>query len=91
MLRRTWIFFVLTYAIAWLLWLPNVLRSNGFDSLPEIVGLPGMFAVFAPAIAAFILIGRESGRTGMGQLLKRAVDTRFNKLWLLWPSGAGVR
>lgn len=83
MLRRTWIFFVLTFGISWLLWLPGVLRSNGFDSLPAIVGLPGMFAVFGPAIAAFILVGRESGRAGMVQLLSRAIATRFRKRWWL--------
>jgi membrane protease YdiL (CAAX protease family) len=82
-LRRTWAFFGLAFAISWLLWLPGVLRSNGFDNLPEIVGLPGMFAVFGPAIAAFILIGRESGRAGVGRLLRRAIDARFNKVWLL--------
>jgi membrane protease YdiL (CAAX protease family) len=65
------------------LWLPQVLRSNGIGNLPEIVGLPGLFGAFGPAIAAFILVGRESGRAGVGRLLRRAIDTRFNKVWLL--------
>ena len=83
MLNNTWKYFLLTYAISWLLWLPGVLRSNGFDSLPEIVGLPGMFAVFGPAIAAFILVGRESGRDGIVQLLRRAIKTGFSTWWWL--------
>ena len=83
MLRKTWTFFLLTFAISWLLWLPGVLRSNGFDSLPEIVGLPGMFAVFGPTIAAFVLIGREQGRAGMGRLLRRAFDVGFQARWWL--------
>ena len=58
MLRKTWVFFALSYAISWLLWLPSVLRSNGLANLPEIVGLAGMFAVLGPTIAAFILVGR---------------------------------
>jgi len=80
MLRRTWKFFVLTFVISWLLWLPGVLRSNGYGSLPEI---PGMFAVFGPAIAAFILVSQESGRAGMGRLLRRAFATGFKKRWWL--------
>ena len=83
MLRKTWVFLVLTYAISWLLWLPAVLRSNGFSDLPEIVGLPGMFAVLGPTIAAFILTGKESGRAGMGRLLRRAFVTGFRKRWWL--------
>jgi membrane protease YdiL (CAAX protease family) len=83
MLRRTWVFFVLTFAISWLLWLPSVLRSNGYANLPEIVSLPGMFAILGPAITAFILVGRESGRAGMGQLLRRVIETGFNKWWWL--------
>ena len=90
MLRKTWVFFALTYAISWLLWLPSVLRSNGLANLPEIVGLAGMFAVLGPTIAAFILVGRESGRAGMRRLLRRAIETSFKKRWwiptlLLFP------
>jgi membrane protease YdiL (CAAX protease family) len=83
MLRKTWVFFVLTYAISWLLWLPPVLRSNGYADLPEIVGLAGMFAVLGPTIAAFFLVGVESGRVGMGKLLRRVLATGFSKWWWL--------
>ena len=64
MLRKSWPFFVLTYAISWVLWLPSLLRSNDIVELPEIVGLFGMFAVLGPAIAAIILVGRKSGWVG---------------------------
>lgn len=83
MLRKTWVYFLLTYLISWVLWLPSVLRSNGFPNLPEIVGLPGMFAVLGPTIAAFILVGKESGQNGLGQLLRRAFDIGFRKRWWL--------
>jgi len=83
MLRKTWVFFVLTFAISWLLWLPSVLRTNGYPNLPEIVGLAGMFAVLGPTIAAFILVGRESGRAGMGRLIRRAFATGFSMRWWL--------
>jgi hypothetical protein len=81
MLRRTWAYFVLTYAISWLLWLPAVLRANGYSDLPKIVGLAGMFAILGPTIAAFILVARESGRASMGQMPRRAFATRFSKRW----------
>jgi membrane protease YdiL (CAAX protease family) len=53
------------------------------DELPEIVELLGMFATLGPAIAAFILVGRESGRAGMGGLLRRAFAIGFDKRWWL--------
>lgn len=83
MIRNTWIFFVLTFVISWLLWLPSVLRSTGYADLPEIVGLAGMFAVLGPTIAGFIMIGKESGRAGMVKMLQRAFTTGFNKRWWL--------
>jgi len=74
-------FVALTFGISWLLWLPSVLRSTGAVDLPEIVGLLGLFAVLGPTIAAFVLVGRQAGRAGMGRLLRRAFDTSFDKRW----------
>ena len=76
-------YFGLTFAISWILWLPAVLRSNGFPELPEIVGLPGMFAPFGPAIAAFWLTWRQSGRAGVTNLFRRGWTLDFDKRWLL--------
>lgn len=88
-------FVALTFAISWLLWLPSVLRSTGMVDLPEIVGLLGLFAVLGPTVAAFVLVGRQSGRAGMGRLLRRAFATNFDKRWWLptrWlPRGRGYR
>jgi membrane protease YdiL (CAAX protease family) len=74
-------FVVLTFGISWLLWLPSVLRSTGVADLPEIVGLLGLFAVLGPTVAAFVLVGRQAGRAGMGRLLRRAFATNFDKRW----------
>jgi len=76
-------FFVLTFIISWILWIPSLLKSNGFPNLPDIVGLPGMFAPFGPAIAAFWLTWRQSGRMGVKKLWKRGWSLDFNKKWLL--------
>lgn len=77
------LFFVLTFVISWLLWLPSVLRSNGVLDLPEIVGLAGMFAPFGPAIAAFWLTWSQSGREGVAKLFRRGWTLDFDKKWLL--------
>jgi membrane protease YdiL (CAAX protease family) len=76
-------FAAITYAFSWLLWAPQVLRYNGFPGLPEIVGLPGMFAPFGPAVAAFWLTWRRSGRAGAKELWLRGWRLDFPKKWLL--------
>ncbi len=76
-------FFVITFAFSWILWLPQVLKFNGFPDLPDIVGLPGMFAPFGPAVAAFILVWRHEGREGIKALWLRGWRLNFKKIWLL--------
>ncbi len=76
-------FFGITFAFSWLLWLPQVLKFNGFSDLPDIVGLPGMFAPFGPAVAAFWLTWKESGKTGIKELWGRGWKINFKKKWLL--------
>ena len=57
--RRLTTFFIITFVFSWLLWLPQVLKFNGFPELPDIVGLPGMFAPFGPMVAAFFLVWKH--------------------------------
>lgn len=83
MLRQTWKFFTLTFAISWLLWLPTLLRSTVMPDLPEIVGLFGLFAPFGPGIAAFILVYQESSWDGVKKFAGRAISLDFNKWWLV--------
>ena len=76
-------FFIITFAFSWLLWLPQVLKFNGFPDLPDIVGLPGMFAPFGPAVAAFWLVWRNGGKEGVKALWLRGWQLNFKKIWLL--------
>ena len=76
-------FFVITFVFSWILWLPQVLKSNGFPELPDIVGLPGMFAPFGPAVAAFFLVWKQEGRAGVKALWLRGWRVNFKKIWLL--------
>ena len=81
--RRLTYFFILTFAFSWILWLPQVLKFNGFPELPDIVGLPGMFAPFGPAVAAFYLVWRADGSDGVKTLWLRGWRLTFKKTWLL--------
>ena len=81
--RRLAPFFVITFAFSWILWMPQFLKFNGFPDLPDVVGLPGMFAPFGPAVAAFYLVWRQEGREGMRKLWRRGWRMNFRKVWLL--------
>ena len=81
--RRLANFFIITFAFSWLLLLPQVLKFNGFPELPDIVGLPGMFAPFGPAIAAFFLVWKADGKEGIKTLWLRGWRLNFGKIWLL--------
>jgi membrane protease YdiL (CAAX protease family) len=76
-------FFGITFIFSWILWIPAVIKSNGFANLPDIVGLPGMFAQFGPALAAIWLTWRESGKAGAKQLWLRGWRLDFAKKWLI--------
>jgi membrane protease YdiL (CAAX protease family) len=84
-LRDLVVFFILAFGLSWLLWLLPLLKANGWAQLPEIVGLPGMFAPFGPSIAALWLTGRQSGREGIRTLLRRGWSLDFDVRWL-WPT-----
>lgn len=76
-------FFGITFAFSWFLWTPSVLKSNGFPDLPDIAKLPGTFATFGPAIAAFWLTWRQSGKEGAKKLWLRGWRLNFQKKWLI--------
>jgi membrane protease YdiL (CAAX protease family) len=81
--RRLRQFFIITFAFSWILWLPQVLKFNGFPEWPDVVGLPGMFAPFGPAFAAFLLVWRNEGKGGLKELWLRGWRLKFDKKWLL--------
>ena len=76
-------FFIITFAFSWILWLPQVLKFNGFPDLPDIVGLLGMFAPFGPAVAAFYLVWKQDGKEGVKVFWLRGWRLNFKKTWLL--------
>jgi membrane protease YdiL (CAAX protease family) len=70
--RNLWLFFVIAFAWSWLFWTPEVLWSFRLYLAP-----------FGPTIAAFILTYVNEGRNGTKDLLKRGLDFRFKKIWLI--------
>lgn len=65
-------YFVLAYALAWIL-------------IPLVVSVSiafGLLALFGPAIAAIIVTGVVEGRAGVKQLLRRAVQGRVALKWI---------
>src|SRR6266571_1184441 len=75
-------FFVVTYLVTALLWLP-ILRSG--ESLSAALAgplvLPLLLASVTPSLVAFVLAGIEGGPAGVGQLLGQAGRWRFGIGW----------
>jgi membrane protease YdiL (CAAX protease family) len=69
-------FFVLTFAIAWSIWLPLgfFIPENPYLSLP---------GAWAPTISALILIGLIDGKEGIRKFLKRLLHWRVGLGWHL--------
>lgn len=86
--KPPWTFFLLVFALSSPFWVVGAV--SGLQLLP---GLPVSSAVVVcPALAALILVYRESGTAGMAGLLKRSFDYERikTKVWyvpilLFWP------
>ncbi len=79
-------FFVLAFGIAWLIEVPLALMASGVVrvTLPGWVVPVGIIvATFAPAAAAFTMIGRLEGRPGVVRLLRRCIQWRVGVIWYL--------
>lgn len=84
--KNLWLYFVIAYAFSWLFWIPNALAANGVAlpaGLADFLAGPLNPAAFGPLFAAFLLTFLQKGGKGILQLLRRGVDFRFKKIWLL--------
>jgi uncharacterized protein len=73
-------YFVLAYALAWIV-------------IPLVVSVSvafGLLALFAPAIAAIIVTGVIEGRSGVRQLLQRTVQGRVGLKWVAVALGLPI-
>jgi uncharacterized protein len=72
-------FFVLAYALSWLILVPA-----GFGLLPDSsAGILVWLPPFGPAVAAFVVTGLTGGRPAVGLLLRRLVQWRVGVGWYL--------
>jgi membrane protease YdiL (CAAX protease family) len=77
-------FFGLTFAFSWGIWLPKAAVAQGVEMplVERLAELPQVGA-FGPSLAAVVLVLASQGFRGVRTLLRRAVDLRFEKRWLL--------
>lgn len=72
------IFFILTYAISWILWLPLVAGDGpptGLSVLPQLLGS------LVPSAVAIVLIAVLHGKAGVGKLFRRLLVWRVGVGW----------
>ena len=72
-------YFVLAYALSWLILVPAGLGLLPDSSADILVWLPP----FGPAVAAFVVTGLTGGRPAVGRMLRRLVHWRVGIRWYL--------
>lgn len=78
-------FFILAYAISWLLWLPSLLISFGIiNASQDLWNNIGTLGIFGPTIAGFIVIYKCEGKDGARNLLVSGINIKQSKvIWYL--------
>src|SRR5215218_11228303 len=74
-------FFVLTYALAWILWLPLVVLQDTIPAVPGLVLV--LLGSNVPSLLAIVLTALLLGRGALRKLLGRLLIWRVNPLWYL--------
>lgn len=77
-------FFLLTFLLSWIIWIPLDLSHFGIGplSIPEgISNIVRLLGVLMPATVALILTGWSSGREGLQSLLNRLTIWRVGGKW----------
>jgi membrane protease YdiL (CAAX protease family) len=78
------VFFSMTYAISWIIWIPIALSSNNI-LLFHISPFPGIIiGGMAPSLVGLILILEEQGISGTKSLLGRLFQWKVNIRWYIF-------
>ena len=81
-------FYLMTYAFAWLAWLPLILSQGGRPLSPLhrtlIIVLITDLTLFVPTLSAFIMTNITEGKSGIGRLRRRYVLWRVGFWWYLF-------
>jgi len=96
--RNLVLFYIVTLAFTWFFWISEALALQGRlgpSAFTNFILSDNNPAAWGPLIGAFVLTYWTTRKTGIIKLLKRAVDYRFNKVWLIptilyWPVIMGV-
>ncbi len=81
-IKNLLLFFILTYIISWLFWLPSVFVSLGvIPSGP--IQIFGNFAIFGPFIAALVLTYTKGMEGEAKRLFLSGWNIKFNKKWII--------
>jgi membrane protease YdiL (CAAX protease family) len=81
--RFSWCYVAISFGFTWFILLPAVLAASGFLEMPFPSVLLVAIAQFGPSLAAFILVYRSNGKSGLTRFLKRAVNFRIPFRWLV--------
>ncbi|QRN84483.1 CPBP family intramembrane metalloprotease (plasmid) [Chloroflexota bacterium] len=84
--RKPFLFFILTFAFSWILWLPSILAGLGVDLSIDATAYTSItvpIGAFAPLLAALFLIIKQNGWKGGWKFFKQAFDLKVKPLYLL--------
>jgi membrane protease YdiL (CAAX protease family) len=74
------LFFGVTFAFSWLVWLPLLLRARG-EQADEVAQLLLALGIGGPSIMGFILTARAAGRQGVARLWRQGTHWRVGPAW----------
>jgi membrane protease YdiL (CAAX protease family) len=88
--RSLLVFFLLAFAISWIVWIPAALASHGLLSFQLSPSITSLLGAFGPSAAALITTGVYDGRAGLCSLFRRLLTWRVGLQWylfvLFWPA-----
>lgn len=86
-MKKIIMFFVITFAWAWIIWLPFVLPYFGLyemtETLEGLLMLAVMLGAFGPLVSAVILTYAESGKAGVKAFFKKCFDFKIKPIYYL--------
>ncbi len=74
------------HTFSWVFWIPNAWGAHGVAlpaGLTDFLASPLNPAAFGPLFSALLLTFLQQGGKGVLHLLKRGIDFRFKKIWLI--------
>lgn len=79
------VFYLLTFAFSWMIWIPQALTHSGVLSMSAYVQYfdSNPFGAFGPLVAALVMTAIRGGKDGLKTLFRTAVKKTFEARWLL--------